>query len=330
MRIPSSAEFSMFSSGLLDCVRMYDYVKQYGVDRSFVALCNYDLRLDRNLNITLPALAECSEYGNPHDAVSQACMEGLGSLIQKGINKLIELWNKFVEMVSGWKKRIAEALSNTKLGKSYRWTTGRAGSFPIPESLNYIVLAAQDLNWDDLHHEIGRLKFTLEKTFQRAPGEALKALSPGTMSSFLATVGEFNKQIGKARMHANMMSDKVTSMSSSMIDRDSIDTLIRQYDNIRESAVSLLNKLDNSIVISVSNLYSFVDETFRQIRNLRENNEGNDELNIDPSDLRVFSIFTKNCGDMNRSLSVVIQHLVSVNEQCLQSIAQLEKFKLSK
>jgi hypothetical protein len=95
--------------------RMTAYIEQYGVDKSFLSLCNSNDILNRSFGLGLPATESFDEDGDPNSAVSQAAMEGLkeaGKAVWDWIKKIwtkiknfvSNLWNKFI----GWFSKDAE------------------------------------------------------------------------------------------------------------------------------------------------------------------------------------------------------------------------------
>lgn len=91
-------QVSMYCTMFDECARMYNHVKTYGVDRSFLSLCNYDNRLGRCFNITLPACEAMAAEGTPYSQESIACLEGLGETLKKAWNFVV----KVVKSIGRW------------------------------------------------------------------------------------------------------------------------------------------------------------------------------------------------------------------------------------
>ena len=58
---------------------MYNYVKQYGVDKSFVRMHNEHNELDAMTNMIYPGLESFFNYPSDIAKYEQACMEGIMS-----------------------------------------------------------------------------------------------------------------------------------------------------------------------------------------------------------------------------------------------------------
>ena len=60
---------------------MYETIKTFGVDRSFVALENFHGEFTRDFHIRLPSVEMMNPVGDPTDQMSIVCLEKLGGLI---------------------------------------------------------------------------------------------------------------------------------------------------------------------------------------------------------------------------------------------------------
>jgi hypothetical protein len=88
---------------------MESHIQMYGVDRTFLNLCNYDNVLGDALGIHLPSAEAFDAVGNPQSPESIACLEGIGEYWTKLKNFVKKLWEKFknwvarmVTMVQNW------------------------------------------------------------------------------------------------------------------------------------------------------------------------------------------------------------------------------------
>lgn len=86
--------------------------EKYGVDRTFLALCNRGNVLANQFRITLPSCESFDTVGDPRSAESQACIEGLGKVlesvwefIKKVCRKIkdffVRLWDAIVTRLTG-------------------------------------------------------------------------------------------------------------------------------------------------------------------------------------------------------------------------------------
>ena len=60
---------------------MYETIKTFGVDRSFVALENFNGEFTRDFHIRLPSVEMMNPVGDPTDQLSVVCLEKLGGLV---------------------------------------------------------------------------------------------------------------------------------------------------------------------------------------------------------------------------------------------------------
>lgn len=94
----TTAATTAFAHQFCELCAMQEHVATYGVDRTFLALCNRDNILGRALNINLPAMESFDTVGSPYSPVSIACVEALSD----------GLWHKFKE----WCLKIWEKIKN--------------------------------------------------------------------------------------------------------------------------------------------------------------------------------------------------------------------------
>jgi len=79
--------------------RMVAHIQRYGVDRSFLSLCNHDGILNRAFNLQLPSCEAFDVVGNPNSIVSQEALEGLKNGIRNAIEWIKKMWKKFTDWV---------------------------------------------------------------------------------------------------------------------------------------------------------------------------------------------------------------------------------------
>ena len=118
----------MISRQFDELVAMRVHVAKFGVDRSFLSLCNRDGILGRALGVTLPACESFDAVGSPSSAVSIACMEAFSDKV-RGIwervkefvknlcRKIRDLFARFGEWVASFFSKISERLE--KLHKEF-------------------------------------------------------------------------------------------------------------------------------------------------------------------------------------------------------------------
>ncbi len=84
----------MIMSQFAELERKYSYVKQYGVDRTFMRLFNSDNELTRAIRYRFPACESFDTTGNPYSSESVACMEGLGDALKAVWDFIVNLCKK--------------------------------------------------------------------------------------------------------------------------------------------------------------------------------------------------------------------------------------------
>lgn len=91
---------------------MQTHIETYGVDRTFLALCNKNNILGRAFGIQMPACESFDTVGSPCSPLSIACVEAMGD----------SLWQKFKE----WVKTIWERIKNffTRIADWFREMLG--------------------------------------------------------------------------------------------------------------------------------------------------------------------------------------------------------------
>jgi hypothetical protein len=101
--------------------RMIAYVGQYGVDKSFLSLCNHDDILNQAFNLGLPATESFEEAGDPNSAVSQAAMEGLKEAaksvwdwIKKAWARIKQFFSDAWDKVTGWFKKTEKKVEDAE------------------------------------------------------------------------------------------------------------------------------------------------------------------------------------------------------------------------
>lgn len=104
-----SAEITLKSMEFDKKFAMMSHVAKFGVDRSFLSICNSNGELATELGITLPATEDFEIYGDPNSNTSKKVMSSMESFL--GFGKKESLWSKFwkwikeiVGKILGWIK----------------------------------------------------------------------------------------------------------------------------------------------------------------------------------------------------------------------------------
>lgn len=104
-----SAEITLKSMEFDKKFAMMSHVAKFGVDRSFLSICNSNNELATELGITLPATEDFEIYGDPNSNTSKKVISSMESFL--GFGKKESLWSKFwnwikeiVGKILGWIK----------------------------------------------------------------------------------------------------------------------------------------------------------------------------------------------------------------------------------
>ena len=104
-----SAEITLKSMEFDKKFSMMSHVAKFGVDRSFLSICNSNNELATELGITLPATEDFEIYGDPNSDTSKKVISSMESFL--GFGKKESLWSKFwkwikeiVGKILGWIK----------------------------------------------------------------------------------------------------------------------------------------------------------------------------------------------------------------------------------
>ena len=94
----TEAAATAFARQFGELCHMQSHIATYGVDRTFLALCNRDNILGRAFGIQMPACESFDTVGSPYSPLSIACVEAMGD----------SMWEKFKE----WVKKIWYRIKN--------------------------------------------------------------------------------------------------------------------------------------------------------------------------------------------------------------------------
>lgn len=110
-----ATETEMIATGLNQACNMYDHVKQFGIDRTFLSLYNRDGGLTKMIGVQFPACESMDAVGDPYSSYSSAFIEAMES----GDG----LWAKIVNFF----RKIADAIKNF-FTKIWDWLASSFGS----------------------------------------------------------------------------------------------------------------------------------------------------------------------------------------------------------
>jgi hypothetical protein len=105
----AAAGAEMVFNKALEIDRMIAHVQRYGVDRSFLSLCNHDGILNRAFNLQLPSCESFDVVGNPNSIVSQEALEGLKNAAKAAGDWIKKMWDNFIN----WFTKLIGTFSKT-------------------------------------------------------------------------------------------------------------------------------------------------------------------------------------------------------------------------
>lgn len=96
----TATQAEMIAAQFDEMFAMREHIAKFGVDRSFLSLCNRGNVLGKALGIEMPACESFDAVGSPTSALSQACMEafslsGMWESVKKFVKKI---WERIVEL----------------------------------------------------------------------------------------------------------------------------------------------------------------------------------------------------------------------------------------
>jgi len=104
---------NVVSAKLDEMERMVAHIQKYGVDRSFLSLCNHDNILNQSFDLQLPSCESFDTVGDPNSIASQEALEGLKNGIRNAIEWIKKMWKKFVD----WFMKKMKAIKDFFYGK---------------------------------------------------------------------------------------------------------------------------------------------------------------------------------------------------------------------
>ena len=99
-----TAKAEMVFSKFTELDRMIAHVERYGVDRTFLSICNYNNMLANTINVNLPACESFDSVGSSTSAVSIAALEGL----KETASKVWEFIKRMCLRMKDWIVRIVK------------------------------------------------------------------------------------------------------------------------------------------------------------------------------------------------------------------------------
>lgn len=105
--VENAAEAEMIFRRYDEMERLQKYIKRHGVSREFMVLHNTDGYLSDTLKLNIPSLENIPLRGDPHSALSIACMEGFGDALKEAWAWVKKICGKLLKFIS----RIFEAVT---------------------------------------------------------------------------------------------------------------------------------------------------------------------------------------------------------------------------
>lgn len=197
-----ATETEMIAAGLNQVCNMYDHVKQFGVDRTFLSLYNRDGGLSQMIGVQFPACESMDAVGDPYSSYSSAFIEAMES--GNG------LWDKIVNFF----RKIADAIRNF-FTRIWDWLASSFGS--ITRKIGALREAAKDakLKAGDKVKDSKLSLYTSDSKFDTvfksvviSAGNAIKQLADTTKSSTASVVDGVNHLIEATKNRTPVGTDK--------------------------------------------------------------------------------------------------------------------------
>lgn len=142
-----SDQTEMFMERFDEIINRYNYVKRYGVDRTFMRLFNSENELSRQFNYYFPSCESFDMTGNPESKESIACMEGFVDIVKdiwnfiKGIiKKVFGFFGKIFESV-----RVRMGELNGQIGRLRKMNAERTSDVAKIENVDKQIWSLNNL-----------------------------------------------------------------------------------------------------------------------------------------------------------------------------------------
>ena len=170
-----SAEITLKSMEFDKKFAMMSHVAKFGVDRSFLSICNSNNELATELGITLPATEDFEIYGDPNSNTSKKVISSMESFL--GFGKKESLWSKFWKWI---KEIVGKILGWIKGFFSKVWEfikkllgLGKAKLDKIEEVANQLKKAG--IKTVDVNEDFARLGQDLQRSFIERQDRLIKS-----------------------------------------------------------------------------------------------------------------------------------------------------------
>ena len=189
----TEAAATAFARQFGELCNMQAHIETYGVDRTFLALCNRDNILGRAFGIQMPACESFDTVGSPYSPLSIACVEAMGDGMWDTFKKWVQkIWTKiknFFIRIADWFREIM-GNNNMRFHRYKTWLDKNKnnGDLKFKEkngAISDVKLSLPEVDGNGIATD--RFK-DIMKTFEE------KVLSKGLWSNLAATVNEIMKE----------------------------------------------------------------------------------------------------------------------------------------
>ena len=250
--------------------RMIAYVGQYGVDKSFLSLCNHDDILNQAFNLGLPATESFEEAGDPNSAVSQAAMEGLKEAaksvwdwIKKVVARIRDFFRNTWAKIKGWfgknadtaEKASAEAAQIDVVPENEKSEDQKAAgekTVAAPAAINDTVkkLAAEAAKEDGTgKKEDGTGKIAIDKQLVDAllekslvKGSTLSKADMGNLNANAKLLNQFTKSGGILDKRAAKIQKEIDEINAELVKAENLHEALQDRTNKSAEDIEKLNQ----------------------------------------------------------------------------------------
>lgn len=257
---------------------MYNYVKQYGVDKAFVRMHNEHNELDAMVNMIYPCTESFDSYPSDIAKYEQACMEGimsgiksaidyvlkklkqLGAFIMDLVRKFIDLFRHTEEDTKKEAALLAGAAENMSPGEEVK----------VEENSDDVAKAADKLNEKvqdvvDENKKLQEVKDYIDKltneALQRAKGNQ-GTPSIGYTSTRKAEQTTDSGQASDAGLHQKEFEDLYVNWHKHIISNNSYDKIPTDIKKVCDEIAGSLHYLGNGTITfrTKSDVIKFIEK----------------------------------------------------------------------
>ena len=198
----TEAAATAFARQFGELCNMQSHIETYGVDRTFLALCNRDNILGRAFGIQMPACESFDTVGSPYSPLSIACIEAMGDGMWDTFKKWVQkIWTKikqFFIRIADWFREVM-GNNNMRFNRYKSWYDKNKTNSSLDFKQKNGKISDEKLNLPDLNAN-GRYTEKLEE-FAKTVND--KVLSKSMWTDLVKAVNDIQKESTDALQSVN-------------------------------------------------------------------------------------------------------------------------------